>query len=263
MRAAALIISVGMLHWLPAGRSAWIPGGVAFDPYQIKGQHAAAAAKEISQRKCSGKPAADGRFQSAQQETLVEYFRLHTDPDLPAPGSKDDGLPTAARKQPRVFCFAFFIGDHREQARALAETWMPRCDGALIHASVADPSVPTVRIPHDLAEEKESAHQMVRTYWKYIHDNYLDDFDYFLFGPEDYYTIVVRSACMCASTIVQGHHAPTHAARSTHPRTHAASCIRCFFFGLGCVCVPRSYSRVQAHSRHLQDASSEQRATLP
>eukprot|EP00729_Bicosta_minor_P003000 gene3000-2472_t len=91
----------------------------------------------------------------------------------------------------KMLCVAYtYDKDHSTKGLAVASTWLKRCDGALVLSNESDPKIPTVAIPHDGPEAYKNIWQKTRSNWKYIHDNYLNDYDYFVFGGTDYYVIV-------------------------------------------------------------------------
>jgi glycoprotein-N-acetylgalactosamine 3-beta-galactosyltransferase len=102
------------------------------------------------------------------------------------------GLEVAAPapSTPRLFCLVFTThANHASKAVAVLETWLNRCDGALLVSNVADPDLPTVTINHDGADESNNLWQKLRAAFLYVHDNYLDQFDFFLKADDDSYVI--------------------------------------------------------------------------
>jgi glycoprotein-N-acetylgalactosamine 3-beta-galactosyltransferase len=74
--------------------------------------------------------------------------------------------------------------------KAQKETWTSKCSSFLAFSTVADPSIPSIALPH-LGEEKYSnMWQKSRSIWKYLATYYLNDFDWFLLGGDDMYFIM-------------------------------------------------------------------------
>eukprot|EP00547_Thalassionema_nitzschioides_P010634 CAMPEP_0194257430 /NCGR_PEP_ID=MMETSP0158-20130606/39014_1 /TAXON_ID=33649 /ORGANISM="Thalassionema nitzschioides, Strain L26-B" /LENGTH=227 /DNA_ID=CAMNT_0038996467 /DNA_START=238 /DNA_END=917 /DNA_ORIENTATION=+ len=90
----------------------------------------------------------------------------------------------------RVLCMVYTMKDaHATKIRAIRETWGPRCDGFLAFSTESDPRIPAISIPHDGPESYENMWQKVRSIWKFVHNHYLDDFDYFFLGGDDLFVI--------------------------------------------------------------------------
>ena len=99
---------------------------------------------------------------------------------------------TAADGTPRVLCISYTFGHYHERhgAAAMARTWMARCDGAVILSDVNDDQIPSVRVPHLGKEQDACLWQKARSNWQYVLHHYGDEYDWFVYGGDDYYTIV-------------------------------------------------------------------------
>jgi glycoprotein-N-acetylgalactosamine 3-beta-galactosyltransferase len=75
---------------------------------------------------------------------------------------------------------------HSGALRAIAETYAPKCDGFLAASNLTEKSLGAIDIgyPDDATEW-----QRVRHIWKYIHQHYLDDYDFYFLVHDDTYVI--------------------------------------------------------------------------
>jgi hypothetical protein len=91
---------------------------------------------------------------------------------------------------PRILCIVYTYPKKHRLVRAAFETWGHRCDGFLAASTKTIPEYGIVDLPHKGPEEYNNMWQKVRSMWAYVHDHYIDDFDYFHMGGDDTHTIV-------------------------------------------------------------------------
>ena len=91
---------------------------------------------------------------------------------------------------PSLLCIIYtYKAHHTKNARTAAETWLPRCDGAVILSDLTDEHEGIVGVPHEGKEEYNNIWQKQRSNWRYIYEYYRDDFDYFHIGGDDTFVI--------------------------------------------------------------------------
>jgi glycoprotein-N-acetylgalactosamine 3-beta-galactosyltransferase len=78
---------------------------------------------------------------------------------------------------------------HATNIRAIRETWASHCDGFLAFSTADDPRLPAISLPHAGKEEYNNMWQKVRSIWKFVGTNYLEEFDFFFQGGEDLFVI--------------------------------------------------------------------------
>ncbi|KAJ1455133.1 hypothetical protein M885DRAFT_441469 [Pelagophyceae sp. CCMP2097] len=89
---------------------------------------------------------------------------------------------------PTVMCVIYtYSKNHLTSAAAAAQTWLPRCDGALILSDKNDSLA--VAVPHEGPEEYSNIWQKTRANWRYVYEYYRDDFDYWIFGGDDLFVV--------------------------------------------------------------------------
>ena len=105
---------------------------------------------------------------------------------------------------PRVLCVIYTHAKrHATAGKAASETWLPRCDGALILSDESDETVGAVGVPHEGPEEYDNIWQKTRANWRYVYEYYRDDFDYFHFGGDDLFVLVSNLKAYLASPPVK------------------------------------------------------------
>jgi glycoprotein-N-acetylgalactosamine 3-beta-galactosyltransferase len=89
----------------------------------------------------------------------------------------------------RVLCMVYTQSTGHFRVRSIAETWGPRCDGFLAASNMSDPSIGAVHLLHEGPESYDNMWLKVRAMFQYVHDHYLDDFDFVHIGGDDMYVI--------------------------------------------------------------------------
>ncbi|KAH8047111.1 glycoprotein-N-acetylgalactosamine 3-beta-galactosyltransferase [Aureococcus anophagefferens] len=69
---------------------------------------------------------------------------------------------------PKVLCVIYTHSKHHPAGKAASETWLPRCDGALILSDESDETVGAVGVPHEGPEEYNNIWQKTRANWRYV-----------------------------------------------------------------------------------------------
>ena len=96
--------------------------------------------------------------------------------------------PPARGREPTVFCAIYTHHPrHSTGCAAIKATWGAECDQLLFVSDRHDPSLPARRLAHDGEESYDNLWQKVRSAWRMIHRDFLEDFDFFLIGGDDLY----------------------------------------------------------------------------
>lgn len=121
--------------------------------------------------------------------------------DAPCAGRR----PSAAADKPtaRLLCMGYTIDRQSQNAAAMARTWMPACDGALIFSDADDDSVPSMRLPHLGPGEDASLWQRTRANLRHVHVHHRAEYEWFVYGGDDYYVIVDNLRALIASPRVR------------------------------------------------------------
>ena len=85
----------------------------------------------------------------------------------------------------KVMCIIYTHSELHHRVRAVAETWAPRCDGFLAASNLTDRSIGAAHVLHLGEEAYGNMWQKVRSIWAYVHDEYLEDYEYFHIGGDD------------------------------------------------------------------------------
>lgn len=108
---------------------------------------------------------------------------------------KDRDKPSETRKStphvPQILCGVFTTAkNHNPNVKAMMETWASKCSFFISFSTENDPEYNAFDLPHLGDESYYNMWQKSRSIWKYIHHNYMDDFDYFMLGGDDMYVIM-------------------------------------------------------------------------
>jgi hypothetical protein len=99
-------------------------------------------------------------------------------------------IAASPHRPPRLFCGIYTYSAMRPLVRTQALSWGYKCDGFLAFSNETLPDLGMVDLLHQGTEEYDNMWQKTRSIWAYIHDHYLDDYDYFHLGGDDMYVIV-------------------------------------------------------------------------
>ncbi|KAL5276549.1 C1GALT1 family protein [Megaselia abdita] len=90
---------------------------------------------------------------------------------------------------PRVLCWVTtFPTNHNTKAKAVKFTWGRRCDKILFMSSRADPNIDVTVLP--VPDGRCNLWAKTKIALKYIYDQFLDEFDWFLKADDDTYVIM-------------------------------------------------------------------------
>ena len=92
--------------------------------------------------------------------------------------------------RPRIVCLVYTHEGAHSTIQVLVDTWATQCDGFIAASNATDPSIGAIDLKHDGPEAYGNMWQKIQSMWKYAHDHYLDDYDYFHICGDDTYIIV-------------------------------------------------------------------------
>jgi hypothetical protein len=102
-----------------------------------------------------------------------------------------DADSTTTTTSPKVLCAIYTHAPlMRDLARAAAITWGSQCDGFLAFSNQTVELLGMVDLLHKGPEAYQNMWQKTRSIWKYIHQHYLEDYDYFHLGGDDLFMLV-------------------------------------------------------------------------
>lgn len=105
-------------------------------------------------------------------------------------GSDGDATSELTIPAPRLMCLVYTMADaHSNRIQGMRETWAGGCDGFLAFSTESDPRLPAISLPHDGPEEYTNMWQKVRSIWRFVGENYLEDHDWFFIGGDDLFVM--------------------------------------------------------------------------
>eukprot|EP00536_Pseudo-nitzschia_multiseries_P009513 jgi/Psemu1/200882/e_gw1.267.18.1 len=95
-------------------------------------------------------------------------------------------------KSVKVFCGIYSYPGNNAQTDAIRRTWGKRCDGFMTASTETNHELATIDLPHfgEWEGKYRGIWQKVRSMISYIHDNFLDDYDFFFVCGDDTYVIM-------------------------------------------------------------------------
>ena len=107
------------------------------------------------------------------------------------PDEKETKDENVTADPPKVLCMLYTYDKNHDRVKAVANTWGWKCDGLLAFLTLTNETIGSVDLPHFVEEAYDNMWQKTRCILAYVHDkNYLDDYDYFWLGGDDFYVIV-------------------------------------------------------------------------
>ena len=92
---------------------------------------------------------------------------------------------------PRLLCMVYTSHlSHPSKLNAIVNTWAKECNGFFAASNFTEASVGAIDLIHSGPEEYKNMWQKVRSMWAYVHEHYLNDYDYFHICGDDTYVVV-------------------------------------------------------------------------
>lgn len=95
----------------------------------------------------------------------------------------------AASSNSSLLCAMYTHSNRFWEARAMALTWGIQCDGFVAFSNQTIPNLGMIDLIHDGPESYGNMWQKTRAIWKYIHQHYAHQYEYFHLGGDDMFLI--------------------------------------------------------------------------
>jgi hypothetical protein len=116
--------------------------------------------------------------------------------DGPNPSQPNSKMPPIkTRSKGKILCAVYIHEGNHGHLESIKETWGWRCDGFFAASNktvddTSDPGFGAIDLPHKGNEGYENMWQKTRSILSYMHDHYLDEYEYFYLCGDDTYLIV-------------------------------------------------------------------------
>ena len=123
-------------------------------------------------------------------------------------------------------CTVYTYDKNHPKLEAAAESWGWKCDGFLGASTLTNETIGAVDLPHLGPEAYNNMWQKTRSILAYIYDNYLDDYDFFWIGGDDFFLVVENLVNILAT--YQGEEGSNDEAKligQPVPNPHGAFCV--------------------------------------
>ena len=115
----------------------------------------------------------------------------------------------AKKGSPRLFCMVYTTANRVQKINAQKE-WAQRCDKHIFMGDQDLPELPMVKLRFEGPKTYLNMWRKLHTMWQYVHDHYIDDFDYFYTAGDDVFMIVENMRRFLLSAEVVAQHAAGH-----------------------------------------------------
>ena len=110
---------------------------------------------------------------------------------------------TSLREKTRILCLVYTCSTRHERLEAIAETWGKKCTGFMAVSNQTDAKLGAMSVPHDGPEVYNNMWQKVRSMWKYVHEHFVDEFDFFYVCGDDNFVVNTHPQTRChISTVI-------------------------------------------------------------
>jgi len=136
-------------------------------------------------------PPGKGFEGSGGWEILKSQIQLEGPTPSEDDNKKNNAVATHPASRGRIMCAVYTHGGEHKRLVGIRDTWGWRCDGFFAASTITgnDPNdernFGAVDLPHEGPEEYGNMWQKTRSILGYLHDNYLEDFDYFFLSRDD------------------------------------------------------------------------------
>lgn len=99
-------------------------------------------------------------------------------------------FPSKRKRNPRILCLVYTNHKNHYLLKTIVHTWGKKCDGFLAMSDKNDTSLGALALPHEGPESYNNMWMKTRSLLKYVHDHYINTFDFFHVCGDDVYLVL-------------------------------------------------------------------------
>ncbi|XP_065183538.1 glycoprotein-N-acetylgalactosamine 3-beta-galactosyltransferase 1-like [Sycon ciliatum] len=128
----------------------------------------------------------------------AQQFVLNTELATPYSPSVTRIVTDHLFERVKVFCWVLtYPSNHATKAKAVRDTWAPRCNKVVFMSSKVDELIPTIDLKMT-GEGRDKLWEKSRKAWYYTYKNFGDDYDWFMKADDDSFVVVENLRYFCS-----------------------------------------------------------------